>query len=673
MPTHPIRPGFWNIPLWAEIGVYVAGFAAIAIFCWGVWRHVRLWRAGAPELRLDLRPQRIAAVLKEALGQSRILRQPFPGVMHAALLWSFILLFIGTALATLDWDIGKLIFDQQFLQGPTYLIYKLTLDLAGLVFLIGLAMAAWRRFLQRPPQLEASSRFAAMLTALFVIIATGFVIEGARLAVQQPAWAAWSPVGNTLAGVFAATLSPAALAGLHLWTWVFHGLAALVFVALIPFTYFSHIVATPVNIYWQRLRPRGALTKIEAIEEQESFGISRFEQFTWKQRLDFDACTECGRCQAACPALAAGTPLNPKQLIGKLKRFMHEHDGKDVEGTRLIGDVISPDELWACTSCAACVEACPARIDVVGTIVDMRRHLALEQGEFPAGVAHTLQNMQGVGNPWGMDPGSRLDWTQGLDVPLMEEGKPVEFLYWVGCSAAYDQRNQKIARAMVKILQEAGVSFGVLREERCHCDTGRRLGEEYLYQTATDENIGNMRKYQFQRVLAHCPHCFNTIANEYPQFEGGEFEVIHHTQLIADLMTAGKIRPAIEGGQEVVLHDPCYLGRYNGDYSNPRAALDGVQGLVRREAAEHGANATCCGGGGGQMWMDTHQTKHIHVIRLEQLEASGTKNVAVGCPHCLTMLETARAETGELEHMKVRDIAEIVADALPSARTGVAI
>lgn len=671
MPMNPVRPGFWNIPLWAEIGVYVLGLSAIAIFCWGVWRHVRLWRGGQPEPRLDLRPQRIAAVLKEALGQSRILRERLPGFTHAAILWSFLLLFLGTALATLDWDIGKLVFDQQFLQGDVYRVYKLVLDLAGLAFLIALAVAAWRRYGLRPAQLEASPRFAVMLASLFVIVATGFVVEAARLAVQQPPWAVWSPVGNAIAGWLAPRFSPAALDALHLWMWVFHGLAALVFIALIPFTYFAHMVATPVNIYWQKLAPRGALRKIENLEEQESFGISRFSQFSWKQRLDFDACTECGRCQAACPAVASGTPLNPKQLIGKLKRHLHQHEGADVEGQSLIGDLISPDELWACTTCAACVEACPARIDVVGTIVDMRRHLALEVGEFPAGVAHTLQGMGGVGNPWGMDPGSRMDWAQGLSVPVIQEGEPVEYLYWIGCSAAYDQRNQKIARAMVRLLQEAGVSFAVMNEERCHCDTGRRLGEEYLYQTATEENIANLNKYQFKKVLAHCPHCFNTIANEYPQFEGGEFEVVHHSRLIADLIASGRLKPALDPADEsarIVLHDPCYLGRYNGDTANPRAALDGVAGLTRLEPESTGKSGFCCGGGGGQLWMETHQKKHIQVIRLEQLEATGTHNVAVGCPHCLTMLESARAETGELEHMKVRDIAEIVAAALPPAK-----
>lgn len=668
MSTHPVRPGFWNIPLWAEIGVYVLGFTAIAIFCWGVWRHVRLWRGGAPEPRLDLRPQRIAALLKEALGQSRVMRVRLPGVTHAAILWSFLLLFLGTVLATIDWDIGKLVFDQQFLQGNVYRIYKLVLDLAGLAFLIALAVAAWRRFVMRPPQIEAAARYAVMLAALFVIVATGFVVEAARLAVQQPPWAVWSPVGNTIAGWLAPHFSPAALDALHLWMWVFHGLAALVFVALIPFTYFAHMVATPVNIYWQKLAPRGALRKIEKLEEQESFGVSRFGQFSWKQRLDFDACTECGRCQAACPAVAAGTTLNPKALIVSLKRSLHAHDEATLAELPVVGDLISPDALWACTTCGACVEACPARIDVVGTIVDMRRHLALEVGEFPAGVAHTLQGMGGVGNPWGMDPGSRLDWAQGLEVPLIKEGEPVEYLYWIGCSAAYDQRNQKIVRAMVSLLREAGVSFGVMNEERCHCDTGRRLGEEYLYQTATEENIASLRKYSFKKVLAHCPHCFNTIANEYPQFAGGGFAVIHHSRLIAELIAAGRLKPALDAGDEssrIVLHDPCYLGRINGDTGSPRAALDGVAGLTRLEAASSGKGAMCCGGGGGQLWMESHQQKHIQVIRLEQLEASGTRNVAVGCPHCLTMLESARAETGELEHMKVRDIAEIVAAALP--------
>jgi Fe-S oxidoreductase len=420
------------------------------------------------------------------------------------------------------------------------------------------------------------------------------------------------------------------------------------------------MIATPLNILLQKLGPRGALAKIENIEEQETFGVSEFGQFSWKRRLDFDACTECGRCQDVCCAQISGGALSPKQVIGKLKRYMHDGDTRPLHG-----DVITPAELWGCTTCMACVQVCPARIDIVDTIVDLRRHLALSEGAFPPGVGATLQHAQGLGNPWGLDPADRLNWTKGLDVAFVEPGGPVEYLYWIGCAAAYDPRNQKVARAMIRILQAAGVSYGVMREERCHAEYGRRLGEEYLYQTAAEENIANLRRYGFAKLLTHCPHCLNTFRNEYRQFEGGEFEVVHHTQLIAELAQAGRLPLATEPAQTVVFHDPCYLGRQNGEFDGPREALAAIPGLALREAEQRRSNGLCCGGGGGQMWMDLHTRKKVNVVRAEDLMATGAQTVAVGCPHCMTMLEDARAVLGADDRLHVRDVAEIVVASLP--------
>jgi Fe-S oxidoreductase len=459
------------------------------------------------------------------------------------------------------------------------------------------------------------------------------------------------------------------LRALHLTLWIAHALLVFVFIAIIPRTFFSHMVATPLNILLAKLPPRARLARIENIEEQEHFGVARFEQFSWKQRLDFDACTECGRCQQACCAQMSGAPLNPKAIIGKLKGYMHEGGGKSIEGKSLHGDVITAEELWACTTCGACVAACPARIDIIDTIVDLRRHLALERGEFPAAAAHTLHNIQRLGNPWGMDPADRLGWAAGLDVPLMEEGKPVEYLYWVGCSAAFDQRNHHIARSMVKILRAAGISFGVMTEERCHAEVGRRLGEEYLFQTAAEENLANLKRYSFAKVLAHCPHCFNTLANEYPQFmdasmHGGKFDVVHHSQLIAQLMRDGKLKAKLGADETIAVHDACYLGRHNDEYAAPRNVVAGVGGAIPIKLERSGKDATCCGGGGGQMWMESTGRKRINIIRAEEVVASGAHTVAVSCPHCLTMLADARNAIGAQDRLRVRDIAEIVADAL---------
>jgi Fe-S oxidoreductase len=316
----------------------------------------------------------------------------------------------------------------------------------------------------------------------------------------------------------------------------------------------------------------------------------------------------------------------------------------------------------------ACVQECPARIDIVDTIVDLRRYLALSEGAFPHATAVTLQNIQGLGNPWGLDPADRLAWASGLDVPILEPDKPVEYLYWVGCSASYDTRNQKIARSMVRILKEAGVSFGVMAEERCHGEVGRRLGEEYLYQTAAAENVANMRRYAFRKVLTHCPHCFNTFRTEYPQFDDGTFEVVHHSQLIAELLRSGRIRPKVANEQAIAFHDPCYLGRQNGVFDAPREVLEAVPGVTSMEVPRNHERAVCCGGGGGQMWMEVHARKRINILRAEEFVAAKARTVAVGCPYCLTMLDEGRKVAGAEEVLEVKDLSELVAESLGEPR-----
>jgi Fe-S oxidoreductase/nitrate reductase gamma subunit len=657
----PIRETFWNIPSWAVVGVYIGGALAITIFAWGVWRRVAVWRAGGPEMRWDRIPTRIARVVKEVLLQSRILRQSYPGIMHATMFWGFLALLTGTVLATIDWEVTRLLFDVRILKGPFYLGFELALDLFGLFLLIGLGMAVWRRFVLRPVRLDPAAKFAYALAILFVIVLTGFLIEACRLAVTQPAWAPWSPAGWALAqALLAAGAGEGALRDAHASLWVFHAVLVFTFIALIPHSYFFHFIATPLNVFLAKLGPRGALAKIENLEEQETFGVSHLAQFSWKRRLDFDACTECGRCHAVCCSQLSGGVLSPKRVIGNLRRAMHEgHDGP------LHGSVVSADELWACTTCMACVEECPARIDIVDTIVDLRRYLALSEGSFPSTGAAALQHIQGLGNPWGLDPGDRLAWAKGLDVPVLTPDQSVDVLYWVGCAAAYDPRAQKVARAVVKILRRAGISFGVMAEERCHGEVGRRMGEEYLYQTATAENIGNLRRHAFRRILTHCPHCFNTIKNEYPQFENGDFEVVHHSELIADLIRSGRISPASAQGRTVVFHDPCYLGRQNGVFEAPRAALAGVKGLDVVELPRNRERGVCCGGGGGQSWMEVSARKRINIVRTEEIVASGADVAAVGCPFCLSMLDEGRKTLGVEERLPLRDLAELVADALP--------
>jgi len=655
----PFRDTFWNVPGWAQVALYVGALVAIAVFAYGMWQRITLWRAGGPENRFDHVPQRLRLVALHALGQARTLSQAYPGVMHATMFWGFLALFMGTVLATVDYDITLPLFGYKLLKGDFYLCYETVLDLFGLFFVIGLGMAVWRRFVVRPHNVDPTARFAAVLALLFVINVTGFVMEAARLAVVQPAWARWSPVGYALGQtMLAAGMSEAALRSTHLSVWIFHAVLALGFIAIIPYSYFVHLITTPLNIFFAKLTPRGAIAPIPNIEEAEALGVSKLEEFSWKRRLDFDACVECGRCQAACPAYLSGTALSPKRIIVKLKRHLHGEMAGPIHG-----ELIKPEELWACTTCMACVQECPAFIDIVDTIIDLRRYLALSEGALPSTAPQSLQNIQRAGNPWGLPAGERLAWAQGLDVPVLEEGMDVEYLYWVGCSASYDRRNQAIARAVVKILKAAGVSFAVLAEERCHAEVARRLGEEYLYQTVAQENVENLNRYGVRKVITHCPHCFNTIKNEFPQF-GGTYEVVHHSVLIQELIASGRIKPKKTLDATVVFHDSCYLGRYNGIMDAPRDVARAVPGLRVIDPPRTRERGLCCGGGGGHMWMEVKSEKRVNVIRVEELLATRANVVGTACPFCLAMVDLGRKVKEAEETLAVKDVSELVAESL---------
>ena len=659
MTSVPFRDTFWNVPGWAQVALYVGAVVAVTVFVYGLAQRVRLWRGGRPEHRFDRIPERIALVLKHALGQARTLSQAYPGVMHAMVFWGFLALFMGTVLATIDYDITLPFFDYKLLRGPFYLAYEAVLDLFGLFFVLGLGMALWRRFVLRPDRIDPTARFAGLLALLLVINVTGFVMEACRLAAVRPAWAPWSPVGWALGqGMLAAGMSESALRATHLSVWLFHAAVSLAFVAIVPYSYFVHLLTTPLNIFFAKLGPRGEIPAIANLEAAENLGVSKLEEFSWKRRLDFDACVECGRCQAVCPAHMAGTALSPKQVIVKLKRHMHG----ELPGP-IHGELIRPEELWACTTCMACVEECPAFIDIVDTIIDLRRYLALSEGALPSTAPQSLQNIQRAGNPWGLPAGERLAWAHGLDVPVMEPGKEVEYLYWVGCSASYDRRNQAIARAVVKILRAAGVSFGVMQEERCHGEVARRLGEEYLYQTLQQENIQAINRYRFRKVITHCPHCFNTIKNEFPQF-GGTYEVLHHSQVIDELIRAGRIKPTKALDATFAFHDSCYLGRYNGILEAPRSVARSVPGLRVVELPRNRARGLCCGGGGGHMWMEVKSKKRVNLIRVEEILEAKVDTVGTGCPFCLAMLDLGRKVKGADETLQVKDVSELVAESL---------
>lgn len=648
----PIRPGFWNVPLWGEIGVYFVGIAAVAVLIWGIVRNWRLHRASVSEPPIE---KGLLGMIKSVFYQPKNL-ETTGGRLHTVLAIGFFLLFLGTALATLDWDIGHYMVGTQFLQGNVYLAYKFVLDMAGVAVLLALFVGALRRY-RKGSKARRDLKFLVAYVSLAVVVLTGFVVEGLRLAVEQPAWMHFSPVGTLVAKLFlAAGFTAETLRGVHVWLWTFHGLLSLAFIAAIPLTFYAHLYRTPAAVYRRKAATAGTLSKIEDIEEQESFGLVHASDLTESQRFALDGCTECGRCDDVCPALRSGAPLSPRDFVAAMRRA-----AADPSNPTLPGEAIDKDVIWSCTTCGACTRACPANIPIPELLVGLRRHLALEQGDFPEGLANTFENVSSVGNPWGLDPYDRLEWADGLDVPVAEPGEHYDVLYWVGCAASYDRRARKIARSMVKILRASGVRFAVMREERCHGEFARRSGEEYLYQTAAQENIENFRQYDFDRILAACPHCFNTLKNEYPAFEGGAFNVVSHSEWILEMIKAGKLKVKTEG-ETLAYHDPCFLARLNGVVDAPREVLKTLGADVRSPEAS-GEKTFCCGAGGGQMWTDGERRESpVQVIRLEELRKTGAKRIALACPHCLTMLETARAETKGDDVLV--DIAEIVADRL---------
>jgi Fe-S oxidoreductase len=686
-PGVPCRLGWWNIPIPLRIVFFAMMAIAAGIMVYYSVQRIKLWRQGQAEIGFDRFWERVWRTLKYAIAQIKILRQRYPAAMHLGIFWGMALLFVGTVLGSLDTDVFELIFNVKLLKGDFYLLEKVVLDLAALFVLVGLGLAIYRRYVVKPDRLNTDWRFNFTLSLLAFIILTGLFVEAFRLAALKPAWAPFSIVAYPLSLPFWG-LGEGVVRGLHRALWIIHYTGVAVAFATLPLTNLFHIFTSPVNIFVAPFRNKGALRPIANLETAERLGASKLTDFPWPRLVNVDACTECGRCQAVCPAYAASQPLSPKKLVLDLRGALtaskaeeRRSSGAGVNAPQhlsvsaplsLVGDVIKHETLWSCTTCYACVHECPVLIEQVDDIVDMRRYLALMEGDIPQSLATTLTNIERAGNPWKQPKRKRAAWAQGLDfeVPIManvgEEG--VDVLWWVGCAGAYDPRNQKVSKAVAKILHTAGVHFAILGEqETCTGDSARRAGNEYLFQQLAQQNIETLNGYKFKLILTQCPHCLNTLLNEYPQF-GGNYQVMHHTQYIEALLAEGQIKVKAEVKAEVkakdkiTFHDPCYLGRYNDEYAAPRylATATGMK-LVEMEKSK--SQAVCCGGGGARVWLEDEGDTRINYNRLAQIQASGAQEVGVACPFCMVMLEDARGAKG-VEDLVVRDVAEIVAEAL---------
>ncbi|MFQ5908430.1 MAG: heterodisulfide reductase-related iron-sulfur binding cluster [Thermoplasmata archaeon] len=658
-------------PMLIAFAVAMAIFLVGLFFRWRTWRRVK--RANPQESFL----RRMRRLIRVGLLQRKVIRQVYAGLLHTLIYTGFIVLLLGTILVALDFDIATNVFGTPFLVGNTYLAFEIGLELFGLFLIVGLGLALWRRLVTRPKHLRSGWGDYYLLLILLLLAIQGFVLEGIRLgATPQEPWYPYSFVGYALSRLFVAVglLTPGvvspALESTYYGLWWFHAFATFAFIASIPYTKFLHLVTSPLNTYTASLRPYGQLPTPFRLGDltgpeagQIQLGAANTTYFSRQDRLMFDACTECGRCTSVCPAWTTGKPLDPMRVILRLKAMTFQERRQELE--RPAPYVVGEEELWACTTCNACVEICPVAIRHVAPIVELRRNLVMEQGAFPASAQEALQSMETNFNPYGMPWDQRAAWAEGLAVPLREETETadLDLLYWVGCAASFDPRNQQVARALVKILHAAGLRFAILgTKEKCTGDPARRIGNEYLAQTLMEGNVETLRAHGVKRIVVTCPHCFNTFRNEYPEF-GGEYEVVHHTELIQQLLASGRLRLR-KTDLDLAWHDSCYLGRHNSVYEAPREALRGIPGLRLREMPRHRGNQLCCGAGGGRIWMEETRGRRINVERTEEAIATRAGGVATACPFCTTMMEDGIKAVGSEASFRTLDLAEIVAASL---------
>lgn len=659
----PIRETFWNIPHWAEVWLYILGLLAVLIFVVGAARRVKRWRMGRPEKRTDHLGQRLWFVLKQAIGQFRTVEDTYAGIMHLTIFWGLAALILGTALATIDWDVTHLFFDFQFLKGDVYIVYEFVLDILGLLLVIGLGLAAYRRYVIRPPQLESKARRSFVVDDAYTIImlsliaVTGYLAEGLRIAIAQPSWANWSPIGSALASLFI-NMEVADNQTFHVVLWIIHALAAFGFIASVPFTKLFHVVAVPFNIFFHSLKAPGELAPVG---ETDDVGVKKWTDFTWKQILDFEACIRCGRCQENCPSHASGLVLSPKDVFLNLRAHVWESPN----GKSLHEEVVSLEEQWACTTCYACVQVCPVFTDFVSTIVDMRRHLVFE-GHVDSELQDVLASYGRYGNSFGQSPRARAKWSQPIQPKIKDvRREAVEYLWFVGDYASYHPSLTEITQKTAEVFSKAGLDFGILYDGEHNAGNDvRRVGEEGLFEMLVEKNLRALGKSKFTTIVTTDPHTYNTLRNEYPAFTG-EYSILHYSELLEQLISSGQLQLPNKLEGIVTYHDPCYLGRYNGIYDPPRRVIEAT-GCHLIEMPRNRDRAPCCGAGGGRIWMEEGDVKERpSEMRIREIVDNGSiTTLAVACPKDITMYKDAVKTTGFEDKLVVKDLIELVHKAM---------
>jgi Fe-S oxidoreductase/nitrate reductase gamma subunit len=680
------REVFGDIPdpvYWLFYGTVAVMLLACAVL---ISMRVRNYERGGPDDRRTTKKNvhRRLADFRAGVWMRTLLRDPAAGVMHSFIYFGFLVLFVATVILEIDHQLPE---ELKFLHGKVYQSYAAIADVFGVVFLVGIVWAIGRRYLQRPYRIRIKTKPEdAVILVMFLLIAlTGFATEAFRIALDgSPSYERWSLVGYPLATLVDGW-SPGTLSDLHRAMWLTHFGAFLAFLVILPTTKLRHMITSPMNMYLKdKDRPKGAMKPMPNLMETEleTFGASTVEDFTWKQLFDTDACTICGRCTSVCPAHATGKPLDPREIVLKVGEVMAATGNpqvsppvgvdRDITVTAdSMFERVTSAELWACTTCKACDEICPVNIEILDKILDMRRYLSLMESDFPTELGNTYRSMENTSNVYGMNQGERADWAKDLEDVAIVDGSGAlehEYLYWVGCAGSFDDRNKKTTRAVAKLLTRAGIDFAVLGpSELCTGDPARRSGNEYIFQMLAMQNIETLNNMGVKKIITQCPHCFNTLKNEYPQLDG-HYEVVHHSQLLMELVEDERL--SLQGAsldERVTYHDSCYLGRHNDVYLAPRKVIGSLAGIDIVEMPRNGTQGMCCGAGGARMWMEEHIGKKVNDERSEEALATGASRIAVACPFCYVMMEDGVKGKGRDEDVKVQDIAEVLLEAVENA------
>ncbi len=652
---------------------------SLALFASTIAGRLLLLRAAEPENRLDRIGERLRRLFTIGFGQSRLLYEKGAGWMHAAIFAGFLVVSLRTITV-----IGRgfdLEFHLPLLGGPLGQIYSALKDVFAIIVLIGVLVAIWRRLVLRPPRLHLSLEAVLILLWIAALMVSDLIGDAALFALQ-PAHheAGWAFVSTALSGIFV-DVDPAAAT--RWWQGMFwaHSILVLAFLNYLPFGKHFHVLTALPNVFLMRLDAPGTQDRME-FEGKESFGVGKIEDYAWPRLMDMYTCTECGRCTVHCPTATTNKPLKPRELITDQRDHMYsiarglEKVGKAkaagnaeaaaqasaaIERPALAGGVIDQDVIWACTTCGYCQTVCPVGIGHVGHIVDLRRYLTMTEAKMPSELASALKGLENNSNPWNVGAAAREDWIGDLEVPLMRDKGAAEYLLFVGCAGAYDERNKDVLRALCRLLNKAGVDYAVLgTEEGCCGDPARRMGHEYLFQMQAEQNVAALKKYGVKKVVTACPHGFNMIRNEYPQFGLEGVEVVHHSELLGELISCGRLTLADGASVKVTYHDSCYLGRHNEVYAAPRKVVEAVPGLELVEMPRHGRDGFCCGAGGARMFMEEDLGERINRNRIDEAAETGAAEVCTACPFCLTMLGDGIKETDREESMRALDLAEIV-------------